>query len=188
MKEAVYDWMKCLAVFYILLSTMLHLVPTGQYERYVRFFMGLLLILMMCAPAAAILGKSREAAESFRLFYEMEENYREEQDLENLQKIYLEKGYGEVIGKKILENLQEKGIQAAEAEVHIEGERLEFTLWMNEMPDEELERGMKDALETEWGIREEDCEVRAAQDGQQTMGGSATSGAASGGSCPSGVG
>ena len=50
MKEAIYDWMKCLAVFYILLSTILHLVPTGQYERYVRFFMGLLLIFMLCTP------------------------------------------------------------------------------------------------------------------------------------------
>ena len=188
MKEAVYDWMKCLAVFYILLSTMLHLVPTGQYERYVRFFMGLLLILMMCAPAAAILGKSREAAESFRLFYEMEENYREEQNLENLQKFYLEKGYEEAIEKKILENLQEKGIQAAEAEVHIEGERLELTLWMNEMPDEEQERGIKDALGTEWGISEGDCEIRAAQDGQPAVGDPAPSGAASDRDRPSGVG
>lgn len=188
MKEAIYDWMKSLAFFYILLSTILHLVPTGQYERYVRFFMGLLLILMMCAPAAAILGKSREAAEAFRLFYGTEEHYREELDLENLQKAYLEKGYEEVLGKKILENLQEKGIQAAEAEVHIEGERLELTLWMKEMPDEDQDRRIRDALETEWGISEGDCEIRAAEDGQHAVGGSAASGAASGSDRASGIG
>ena len=50
MKEAIYSWIKCLAIFYILLTMLIHLVPTGKYQRYVRFFMGLLLIFMMSTP------------------------------------------------------------------------------------------------------------------------------------------
>ena len=42
MKEELYTWIKNLAVFYILFTAILHLVPNGKYERYVRFFMGLL--------------------------------------------------------------------------------------------------------------------------------------------------
>ena len=37
MKEAIYSWIKCLAIFYILLTMLIHLVPTGKYQRYVRF-------------------------------------------------------------------------------------------------------------------------------------------------------
>ena len=44
MKEEIYQWMKNLAVFYILFTAFLHLVPDKKYERYVRLFMGFLLI------------------------------------------------------------------------------------------------------------------------------------------------
>ncbi|MFQ7553250.1 MAG: hypothetical protein ACLRMZ_26865 [Blautia marasmi] len=30
MKEAIYSWIKCLAIFYILLTMLIHLVPTGN--------------------------------------------------------------------------------------------------------------------------------------------------------------
>ena len=188
MKEAIYDWMKCLAVFYILLSTILHLVPTGQYERYVRFFMGLLLIFMLCTPVFSILGKCGEITESFRQFYQTEENYRTEEELENLQEVYLENGYEEEIGKKILENLQEKGIDALQVEVNIEGEKLRVTVWMREKADEEQERGIKDVLREEWGIAEGDSQIFTAQDEQQAVGHSSSAGTASGGDSTSCIG
>ena len=50
MKEAIYSWIKCLAIFYILLTMLIHLVPTGKYQRFVRFFMGLLLMVMLITP------------------------------------------------------------------------------------------------------------------------------------------
>ena len=55
MKEAIYSWIKCLAIFYILLTMLIHLVPTGKYQRYVRFFMGLLLMVMLITPMLSIL-------------------------------------------------------------------------------------------------------------------------------------
>ena len=54
MKEAIYSWIKCLAIFYILLTMLIHLVPTGKYQRYVRFFMGLLLILVLIKPLLTV--------------------------------------------------------------------------------------------------------------------------------------
>ena len=38
MKEIVYQWVKNLAVFYILLTVVLHLMPDKKYDRYVRHF------------------------------------------------------------------------------------------------------------------------------------------------------
>ena len=59
MKEALYSWIKCLAIFYILLTMLIHLVPTEKYQRHVRFFMGLLLIVMLMTPLLSILEKTR---------------------------------------------------------------------------------------------------------------------------------
>ena len=70
MKEELYQWIWNLAVFYILFTAILHLAPDGKYEKYVRFFMGLLLIFMMSTPVFALFGKGQELAESFQLFYE----------------------------------------------------------------------------------------------------------------------
>lgn len=65
MKEAIYSWIKCLAIFYILLTMLLHLVPTEKYQRYVRFFMGLVLMVMLVTPVLSLLEKSRQLPDSF---------------------------------------------------------------------------------------------------------------------------
>ena len=99
MKEEIYSWMKNLAVFYILLHSAVHLVPDKGYERYVRFFMGLLLILMLCTPVFSLMGKGEELLESFQMFYEQESTMQQEQEMADLQEIYLKKAY-EQVGKE----------------------------------------------------------------------------------------
>ena len=64
MREVIYyershlqlDQMPC--HIYILLTMLIHLVPTGKYQRYVRFFMGLLLMVMLDHSHAFHSGKS----------------------------------------------------------------------------------------------------------------------------------
>ena len=72
MKEVVYQWVKNLAVFYILLTVVLHLIPDKKYDRYVRHVMGLLLIVMMSAPVFMLLGKSGKMIESFQMNFNQE--------------------------------------------------------------------------------------------------------------------
>ena len=91
MKEAIYSWIKCLAIFYILLTMLIHLVPTGKYQRYVSqnrsegipqyrsilmffsVFMGLLLMVMLITPMLSILEKAKTLPESFSSLYQQEE-------------------------------------------------------------------------------------------------------------------
>ena len=65
MKEELYLWIRNLAVFYIFFTAVLNLIPDQKYEKYVRFFMGLLLIFMMSTPIFSILGKGSELTASF---------------------------------------------------------------------------------------------------------------------------
>ena len=76
----------------------------------------------------------------------------------------------EQLEKNIPESLKKKGIEVTACKVHIEGELLKVCLWTKEVPDGELERGIKDELAANWGIREENCEVLAWENGKQTMG------------------
>ena len=108
MKEAIYSWIKCLAIFYILLTMLIHLVPTGKYQRYVRFFMGLLLMVMLITPMLSILEKAKTLPESFSSLYQQEEKKRLTLDLENLQKSLLEKGVEEQLEKNIPESLKRR--------------------------------------------------------------------------------
>ena len=179
MKDAIYSWIKCLAIFYILLTMIIHLVPTEKYQRYVRFFMGLLLIVMLITPLFSILKKTKTLPESFSSLYQKEESQRLTLDMENLQRSLLEEGVEEQLEKNITEALQKKGIQVMACKVHIEGELLKTTLWTKEAPDTETERGIKDELTANWGIREEDCEVLAWKNGEQTVGDPSPSGTAS---------
>ena len=68
MKEAIYSWIKCLAIFYILLTMLIHLVPTGNISVMCVFFMGLLLMVMLITPMLSILEKAKTLPESFPAF------------------------------------------------------------------------------------------------------------------------
>lgn len=187
MKEEIYQWMKGLAVFYILLTAVLHLIPDGKYERYVRFFMGLLLIFMLCTPIFSIFGKSAELRDTFQTFYQQETALREEEEMSNLQELYLQQGYASEIKEKILQSLKNRGIEPADVEVHIEGERVTATLCVEEQPNEEQERGIADGLMEACGIREGDYQIEIAEHEPHAVGGTAASGGASGRSGAAGV-
>ena len=93
MKESFYQWVKTLAVFYILFSAVLHLIPDSKYERYIRSFMGLLLIYILCTPVFAVFGRGSELAEIFSDRYTQEMQTLETEETENLQDFYLREGY-----------------------------------------------------------------------------------------------
>ena len=135
----------------------------------------------------SVLEKAKALPESFSSLYQQEEKQRLTLDMENLQKCLLEKGVEEQLDRNILETLQKKGIDVMKCEVHIEGELLKATLWTKEVPDTKTERGIKDELAANWGIREENCEVLTWENGQQAVGDPSASGGAAHGDRTSGI-
>lgn len=176
MSEEIYGWAKNLAVFYILFTALLHLVPSGKYEKYVRFFMGLLLILMLSTPVFSIIGKSGELIENFQVHYELETAVREQEELENLQEFYLEKGYEQEAKAKIIEELKKEGIEVADAAVKINGGELEVVLYLQEFPNELQERRIADGLYTACQIGEGQYQVKVAEPGLAAVGSPVTAG------------
>ena len=161
MKEELYEWMKNLAVFYILLTAVLHLVPEHKYEKYVRFFMGLLLIFMMSTPVFALFGKKEELMASFQANFGMENAQREQSEFENLQKACLEKGYATELQTQIREFLKKEGISFVKVQAAFgEDEGVSVILYLREIPTEEQEVKIRDGLAKNFRIGEEDFEIR----------------------------
>lgn len=175
MKTEIYSWMKNLAVFYILLTMVLHLVPNKTYERYVRLFMGFLLIFILGMPIFTIFGKGEEMIEDFQFHYEEESVHRQQKELENLQKIYLEKGYEWEMQQKIRDELKERGIYPEEVKVDIEGEEAEAVVYMKALPDETGKGRVKDGMEA-CGFREGTYQIKVYKDRAAAMDGYASSG------------
>ena len=74
------EWVKNLAVYFIFLSALLHFLPEGEERKYIRFYMGILLILLILRPFLQIGDWDRQlekAVLSDSLEEEFEEMMRE---------------------------------------------------------------------------------------------------------------
>ena len=58
--QAILDMVRLIAVFYLLEQMVLQLIPGERYERYVRFYLGLLLVLLLLQPVFQIFRLSEQ--------------------------------------------------------------------------------------------------------------------------------
>lgn len=164
MKEEIYLWIKNLAVFYILFTAVLHLVPNKKYEHYVRSFMGILLIYMLCTPVFAVFGKSGELIRNFETVFQEEQDVMNALKEKELQAFYLNQGYENEIELKISEFLEKSGINPVNITVHIEGEEISAVLTVREALTEKQEGGIRNELRQNFGITENKCQIFTGQD------------------------
>ena len=72
--QAILDMVRMIAVFYLLEQMVLQLIPGERYERYVRFYLGLLLVLLLLQPVFQIFRLSEQLDQKvFLQEWEMEE-------------------------------------------------------------------------------------------------------------------
>ena len=66
------DMVRYVAVFYLLEQMVLNLLPGKIYERYVRFYLGLLLVLLLLQQVLEIF-RLTEQMDAEALIYELEQ-------------------------------------------------------------------------------------------------------------------
>lgn len=181
MKTEIYQWVKNLSVFYILFSMILHLIPDPKYERYIKLFMGLLLIYILCTPVLAFMGKSEELIESFSVHYQEELEKMNTDEAENLQRLYLNRGYCRELEQKILERFMKAGLDIQDVAVCIADDQISAEIHVTESLTSELERRIKDELAGEFGIGEKNICIISEGDEPTAMGSSAAVGSAADG-------
>lgn len=92
----IYDWIRNLAFYLILITVILQMIPDSVYKKYIRFFTGLVLILMLSEPvmqgfhlksefeqifrSVTYRQEAREIEQAAEYFREAEEGYLERQN------------------------------------------------------------------------------------------------------------
>lgn len=56
MLDAIYEWMKNIAFYLVVMTAVLEVLPGNGYQKYIRFFTGLVLILLVITPLLQMTG------------------------------------------------------------------------------------------------------------------------------------
>lgn len=184
MEERLYEWMKNLAVYYILLCTVVNLSPDGKYTRYFRYFMGLFLITMICAPIFSLLKNGGELEESFQRYVLEAELSDASYMQENVQEQYLKKGYAEEIQSELEEFIGRLLGEEIQVEISLSGEEdMEIEKVRILLPgdrDISREEAVKENLEQVYRIGETDVSFLYKGDGNEAVAGDSSDRNASG--------
>ena len=57
MLEFFYQWMQNLSFYLVLVTAFLHMIPNSTYKKYVRFFTGLILMILLLTPLFELPGQ-----------------------------------------------------------------------------------------------------------------------------------
>ena len=89
----IYDWIKNLVFYLILMTMLMQIIPDSDYKKYIRFFTGLVLILLLARPMLGVF----QLEEKFEnLYHSMEyrqnvkEMERAREQFESAEEGYLE--------------------------------------------------------------------------------------------------
>ena len=100
MTQHIYKWMENLAYFFIFLSAVLNFMPDNSYRKYVQYFMGILLMLLLLSPILQFLNINERIETSFYDYLQEEESrqlqqwedYAQELEEKYNVKMYQEEG------------------------------------------------------------------------------------------------
>lgn len=109
MLDWLYEWIKNIAFYMIIVSVIFKVLPENGYQKYIQFFSGIVLILLVFLPIVRVLGKEQTIKDLY-------EGYSYEQKKEEME--MMEKYFTDA---NILDSLPEEYLQEGEGQ----GEQLE---------------------------------------------------------------
>ena len=85
MLDYIYQWIENIAFYMVVVVAVMQMIPGESYKKYIRFFVGMILILMLTGPILNIFGMSD---------FQNAEYQKELEEIENATK-YMEEIIGE---------------------------------------------------------------------------------------------
>ena len=77
MTDGIYSWIQNVACFFILLTAVMNFLPDNSYKKYVQFYMGMLLILVILSPVFRFTGLENKVTSFVREFQDLESEKEE---------------------------------------------------------------------------------------------------------------
>lgn len=85
MLDSIYEWIRNLTGYLVIVTVALEAIPGSGYKKYIRFFTGLVMILLLMTPVLRLTGVNRD----FTVLYHKYEYEQIERELEE-QKTHLQ--------------------------------------------------------------------------------------------------
>ncbi len=122
MLDQICEWFGNIAVFLVVITAVMHAVPGKDYVKYIRFFSGLILILLLFTPVLKLFGME----ERFREIYSGAEYEMRRREIQKAEEIYEEAGLTDILSEQIPVSDGSSGVESAEAETRIEVGEIEI--------------------------------------------------------------
>ena len=133
--DGVYEWLRDIAVFFLLMTAVLNILPEAKYRKYVQFFLGLVMLAVLCRPILALgnlEGALGDALEKMTLEAEAQDLKNSQIRIEGLQQEVLYGAYERELQDQISAFLEGQGLEPVRVEVSI-GEDREGELQIRRM-------------------------------------------------------
>lgn len=148
MIEAIYTWMKNIVFFLVIITAVLEVLPGTAYQKYIRFFTGLVLMMLLLTPVLSLSG----AGEVFTELYHGYEYEQYRRELEEQEEYFQDLDLLDFLPEEYF--VTEGGATAAET-----GEKES-----ENAPGEQADAGGDQDLE---GIRVDEIEVKEVRIGEE---------------------
>lgn len=102
MFQQIYSWIQDITVYLIVTAAIMHAVPGKDYGKYIRFFSGLILILLLATPLLNLTGMK----ERFETLYRNNEYELEKQEIERVEELYTDPALSDDL--RMDKNIQEE--------------------------------------------------------------------------------
>lgn len=124
--EQFYSWVQTIIFYMIFMNFMTNLLPGKAYARYIRLFMGMVLILLVIRPLTESLRLDEQLARRFEEISFQEEAGELQGQLEEIERQRFEAiadEYEKTVAVQAEERLEKKGCRGAKVKVSVDREQ-----------------------------------------------------------------
>ena len=99
----VYEWVQNLSFYLVISSAIIQVIPGEEYKKYLRFFTGIVMILLLMTPILKLTGTEQ----SFAALYHSPEYERKKGELQSYGRFLEEQNYWGFLPEQMTEGTTE---------------------------------------------------------------------------------
>ncbi len=129
--NGIYEWVRSLVSYMILMTMIMNLLPNRNYEKYIRLFAGMVFLLLVVSPFTDLTGTAARMAGAFeRITFQTDARLlkKEIEDLDGARFEQLAVNYKKVVGEELRTMAEREGFTCPSVElaVHTDLDSMEF--------------------------------------------------------------
>ena len=166
--HSILNWMKEFMVVYLILTVLTQLCAAQPLKKYLRFFSGIILLLMLFSPVLHLFGKDGKLEEkvSYETFLEQLDGIRQDsKKLEFINNDNTIHRYEDAIARDILRQVKGQKLSVSKVQVSLNGqyEIEKVAVWLSvSVPEEEkkdVSKKLTQLLHDMYGLGEEQLSI-----------------------------